>query len=330
MLPLHIELKGTFAADSAAEVLRAIGEAAEGLGLPPVRSWEAPIGTVSGESEQGLSLAEVAARIDGSQKSAAALLAKVSRVGLSEEAPGRWKLWVLLSRNDEILGGSAGHQRALMALGRRLFAGGKLLSASLERNGGGVACVPAPPVAGYDRQLVVTTDNDVNDGYERPEAFWRAGWTVEEQGGRKLLTRCEEAVDSVDLLRAVRDAQWAMVRAARPKRTEYTGPAVEPDERPVYEEGSARLEPVGYVPSKQLVEYSCVLGAGQHVQGWEIYNLRSIVKKKKLPDGGQPVSTVRVVFLKQADAEGEKRPLLDVGVKVFYTDASGEIVEITA
>ncbi len=59
----------------------------------------------------------------------------------------------------------------------------------------------------------------------------------------------------------------------------------------------------------------------------EIYELRSMINKKALPDG-RPCEAFHVVFHDKAMAEREKRPLLDLGVQVFYEDERGERVEI--
>ncbi|MGN6105663.1 MAG: hypothetical protein ACTHU0_11205, partial [Kofleriaceae bacterium] len=74
----------------------------------------------------------------------------------------------------------------------------------------------------------------------------------------------------------------------------------------------------------------CVLAEGDHLRGFEIYYLRSLVQNQRMQDG-TPVTSVRVVFLEPWMAESEKRPLLDNGIHVFYEDVeSGELVEVTS
>jgi len=44
--------------------------------------------------------------------------------------------------------------------------------------------------------------------------------------------------------------------------------------------------------------------------------------------GGPPVKTVRIVFLDGWAAKQEKRPLLDIGCRVYPYDTQGELVEL--
>ena len=48
------------------------------------------------------------------------------------------------------------------------------------------------------------------------------------------------------------------------------------------------------------------------------------------PSRGRPVDTVRIVFLEEWMARRERRPLLDVGARVFFMDPrTGRDVEVT-
>lgn len=79
---------------------------------------------------------------------------------------------------------------------------------------------------------------------------------------------------------------------------------------------------------KLIVEFSCVLFRGEHINGWEIFALFNIVENGKLSDGST-VSTVQIVFEECWAARQEKRPLLDIGCKVFCYRHNGELEEIT-
>jgi hypothetical protein len=96
----------------------------------------------------------------------------------------------------------------------------------------------------------------------------------------------------------------------------------------VFEAGAAGLEPVGYSAAEQLLEYSCVVQNGEHLQGWEIYAVKNIVDRGQTSDGRR-AKTVRVVFLDERAARQEKRPLLDVGCRVFATADDGSLKELT-
>ena len=218
--------------------------------------------------------------------------------------------------------------RALTHVARRLLERGVAMQAAVERYGEG-ACVPLVPLAKTKRSLVLTTDDEVAAEYDRPDDFWSAGWHIETFGGQKLLTRCQDVIARADVLAEIQDHQWQMARAAKPKRTKYGTPEIAPEEREIYEEGEPRLQPVGRHRTTGVVEYSCVLEEGDHLRGFEIFYLRSLVKNKRMQDG-TPLTSVRVVFLEPWMAESEKRPLLDNGVDVYYEDVNtGEIVQVT-
>jgi hypothetical protein len=84
------------------------------------------------------------------------------------------------------------------------------------------------------------------------------------------------------------------------------------------------------VNAQGLVEFSCSVEPDEHIRGYEIYYLRELVRRKQSRDG-TPITSVRVVFYEQEMAEREKRPLLDVGVHVYYQHPdTGDLVEVSA
>lgn len=160
------------------------------------------------------------------------------------------------------------------------------------------------------REDVLTT---ATPAYDDDDAFLAAWDVVEywgEHGDKLLLARClENPIDRVAILDHTIADQWAMARAAKPRVTFYSDPVVHPDEQALYEEARSRLELVG--TREGVTEYSCVLtDVDDHLAGHEIYALRGSVQR----------GVVRVVFKEQWMAEQEKRPLLDVGVRVFWGD----------
>lgn len=193
--------------------------------------------------------------------------------------------------------------------------------------GGGAQCLPNAPLASSRSQLLVTTEADVAYFYDDPDIFWQGWDAIEAHGKRRLLLRALAATSGHEYLAAVRDQQWALARAAKAGQNEIYAPRVLPEEKKIFAAGEARLEGVGYLSDRKLVEYSCYVENDEHIQGWEIYQLKEIVDQRRLSDGRE-VETVRVVFFSQAMAEREKRPLLDFGVKVYYMDAAGNDVEM--
>lgn len=77
-----------------------------------------------------------------------------------------------------------------------------------------------------------------------------------------------------------------------------------------------------------MVEFTCCVESDEHIQGWEIYELRQWIIEGTLQDATE-IKGIRVVFPDQQMAEQEKRPLLDIGAKVIYLNSLSEDVEIT-
>ena len=94
---------------------------------------------------------------------------------------------------------------------------------------------------------------------------------------------------------------------------------------------------MGTPPSTRTIEYAgfCTntdIAKGgpdpRHVLIQEIHEVRALVKAKKDREG-RPVDTVRVVFAEEWMARRERRPLLDVGARVFFMDPkTGSDLEI--
>lgn len=219
-----------------------------------------------------------------------------------------------LAVKDMLFDAPAGYLAPIVHIARHLMREDVLTTATLTRFGddrGG--CVPAPPIALRREPFAITTVADVAAMYDDVDAFLAAWDVVEywgEHGDKLLLARClENPIDRVAILDHTIADQWAMARAAKPRVTFYSDPVVHPDEQALYEEARSRLELVG--TREGVTEYSCVLtDVDDHLAGHEIYALRGSVQR----------GVVRVVFKEQWMAEQEKRPLLDVGVRVFWGD----------
>lgn len=204
-------------------------------------------------------------------------------------------------------------------------------SADLRPATEGLTCFPEPPLVEGASHIVVTSVEEISDHYDTPADFLAADWEfAAEYNGRIMLSRALHAIDGPEYLEAIIEHQWAMARAAKAGETGYDDPEVLPEEDAIFRSGAARLEYVGYSAGEKLIEYSCAIGEGQHIQGWELFALRTIVETGLTPDGKAPVETVRIVFLEEWMARSEKRPLLDVGCKVLFCAVDGELDEVAA
>lgn len=198
----------------------------------------------------------------------------------------------------------------------------------LNRSGDGAEFFPVLPLVGSRTHLMLATKNSIEQLFEFPDSFWKNNWDSKDQYGNKfLLARAMAAASNIDFAKSITEHQWEMARAIKPNLTKYYTPAVLEEEKPLYNSGESRLEKVGYVKTEKVYEYSCLINEGDHIPGWEIFQLRSLVQDGKLADGSI-VETVRVVFWEKEMALREKRPLLDVGAKVYYQGEEGDIIEI--
>jgi len=210
----------------------------------------------------------------------------------------------------------------------RLWAEAGVLRYALLTREGSVRCFPEVPVALTNASLVAIRTVRVDEAYDKPLDFWAAWDEREELGGSlRLAARGLNIETNADYLAHIMDGQWAMARAAKPKRTRYFKPEADEEELPVYQRGQPLLHPVGIVQEESTAEFSCYLKPGDHIRGHEIYKLWYLVKTGKFADGTE-IKTVRVVFGDRWMAEQEKRPLLDIGCRVFAMVASGELEEI--
>lgn len=121
---------------------------------------------------------------------------------------------------------------------------------------------------------------------------------------------------------------WQLARLARPKLTRYAMPDVREHDKPYFYGPDDVTSPVGYFAAEQWVEFTAFPPENGHVLPRDIYDFRKWLRQKKMDDG-QPLKEIRVTFHQLAVAEREKRPLLDVGCRVFGYDNNGNLVEVT-
>ena len=192
--------------------------------------------------------------------------------------------------------------------------------------------VPKAPLMSSSRLMAFVSCEEVENLYDNPKVFWdNPDWEIKEQyGDRYLLARCldmEKYFDNCCYRSHILNSHWDMVRAAKPGSIGYFSPMPYPDEIDIFNAGEPRLNLVGYIEELKMLEYSCHLEEGQHIQGWEIFTIWNIFDDGYLKDERE-VKTIRVIFTNKETAEEEKRPLLEAGVKVIYMNEKGEEVEI--
>jgi len=217
---------------------------------------------------------------------------------------------------------------ALADFCRDRLADGVLLGAALERGGGTGACLPLLPVVRKATHVVVSSRAAIEQAYADDAAFFGAGWeSCEWTGDRVLLTRAMAVPAIGAFLAAVQEGHWAMARAARPKTVLYGLSEPFPEEEPVFSSGASRLRSVEHVAPDEAVAYACALAADEHLRPHDVRTLLKIVDAKKLANG-LPAKSVRVVFETLESAQREKRPLLDIGVEVFYQSADDALAPV--
>jgi hypothetical protein len=206
---------------------------------------------------------------------------------------------------------------------------------------------PQAPLARYNH-VVTVTEAEVTDAYDDPGSFWQCWNRVERIGDQRVCIRALDKLEVEDWLADTFESTMHLARIAKPKRTNYLTPGKVPaafapwweygdiiaDERAGY----PALSFVGYAPATRTVEYAgfCTttdIAKGgpdpRHVLIREIHEVRALVKAKQDREG-RPVDTVRIVFLEEWMARRERRPLLDVGARVFFMDRkTGRDIEIT-
>jgi hypothetical protein len=205
---------------------------------------------------------------------------------------------------------------------------------------------PMPPLARYNH-VVTVTEQEVADAYEDPASFWKCWDRVERVDDQRICIRALDKLEVTSWLAETFESTMHLARIARPNLTIYRKPG---DARPAFapwweygdiiadeRAGYPALSLVGYDPATRTIEYAgfCTdtdIAKGgpdpRHVLIREIHEIRALVKAKKDQEG-RPVDTVRVVFPEEWMARRERRPLRDVGARVYFMDSKGKDIEVT-
>lgn len=228
---------------------------------------------------------------------------------------------------------------------RRLLEHERVVEARVERSGNDAHILPSLPLVRSYFHAVVATDARVAEDYDDVAAFWACWDAVEQIGEHRLATIAVDAVEPTDYLDRVQNRHRAMARLVKPTRaatepiatvTKWVDPKraqygyveeMRDEERVIYLRGEGCLRPVAYIESDARAEFSCVLEEGQHIPGWEIDGLWRWLYEQSMPDGS-PLREARITFAYESQARAEKRPLLDVGARVFYLATDRSLVEI--
>ncbi len=329
--PLAISLEARLAIGGLSDAAAIAAAALRGADVPRIAKWSVPNTARRKKVMPGQLPDELAPEAARSEHASATMELQDGSLGSlflpDEEAEWAFTLDAQLPKDDpesapRILA-------ALRTVCRALLAEPRVTRTSLTFQGAGALCIPTVPIAGGRTYLVSCTKRDVAEAYDAPDIFWSSGWSATEWiGERAMVERAMHTMGSVDYLADVQPRQWALARAAKAHRCEYALPVVQPEEQTIYRAGSPALALVGYADAEREVELGCALRPPAHLQGYEVYDLFGLLQACALEDG-RPVSGVRVVFAHEAMARSERRPLRDVGARVLFYDAAGDLHELT-
>ena len=249
------------------------------------------------------------------------LSTKLFRVVISY-SPGDQIFSVGVTANGESLdlGDLVRIQRMLLEIMRGVFRSPvRIVDASLYVWEGPTA-MPSPPRIKYDFLAVVISEDAIRENYSDPEAFLQVDWGRRERNGDLwLLERAEGCVHTHEFFETVNPLQRELARIAKPCRTKYPyGDIFDKEVEKIYRSGKRLMRIANYLAEEQQLIMSALPEDGEHIPGWEIDTLFSVIVRGWAKSKEQPVKEVRVIFLDKETAEREKRPPMDIGAKVGY------------
>lgn len=217
-------------------------------------------------------------------------------------------------------------------------------SIRLSRDERDLRVFPRPPIA-EQCHVVTTTEVEVAAAYDDARVFWAQWDHVYESGERRLCIRASKDVDIENYLGRTFEGNFELARHARPHLTKYgladarllkkldsvygavwtLGPHSEE------KAGMPALTFVGHDINADVFHYTGLIerdGKEERgrVQLREIYE----VHDRCYTDAGDAApGRVHVLFLDEWMARQERRPLRDVGARVFFYAKDGTKVEVT-
>lgn len=200
--------------------------------------------------------------------------------------------------------------------------------ATVKRWAPSIKCIPVVPVV-KDYQLILTTATEIEASYENCDAFYSLAWDkVEKIGDLIILERASYYVDNISFLKHIWWDQWTLARIAKPGLVKYYAVQLQEDEKPIFYQGEQLLHPSEYFADEKRKVYSASVSVQNHINGWEIFALREALQKGRTLDG-EEVRYIDVIFVDRDMAACERRPLLDIGCRVFFFNDDGELAEWT-
>lgn len=213
---------------------------------------------------------------------------------------------------------------------------------AVRRDESEIEFVPKPPIAAH-RHVITTTEADVAAAYEDPSIFWKQWAHVLKIGERRLCIRASEAADIENYLAETFEGNMALARHARPGLTEYGLPDARLRQKlerdydawwvlgPYSDEkgGLPALTFIGRDANTDVIHYTGFIERDGTEHGRVQIRELIDVKDQGFSDEGDRVpGRVHVLFLDEWMARQERRPLRDVGARVFFYAEDGTKVEI--
>ena len=209
---------------------------------------------------------------------------------------------------------------------RQLVKAFPVLNGHIYRNTESYA--PITPHASDENILYIVNSKDVEASYNTPDLYWQSWDEVEPlENDRFLVTKALDIEDELAYKLYVYPKIWQLARDAKPHFTQYASPSFSDYDIPYIDGPEATTRQVGYHADEQWIEYTAYPPENGHILPREIYAFRKWLVAGQL-DSGEPIKEVRISFQNLKTAEQEKRPLLDIGCRIFYYDNLGELVEL--
>lgn len=225
--------------------------------------------------------------------------------------------------------------RASLELGDFLATRFRLLGLVTDRGGNGFA--PSAPHATLSVHQMLVSRAAIAESYVQPDVYWTA-WPEQRalDDDRVLVTRGRGVIDELAFKQATYPAQWALARAAMPKRTGYgalyngvSGFRVLPYEEAYFQSGEGVLSATHYDEATGTVDVTAWAEPGTHIAPREVAMLVRWAFGRSLDDG-RPIQDLRVTFATREQALSQKRVLIDAGCRVFHYGATPtDLVELT-